>query len=160
MTGKLRRAAGRGLRKVLRSGQDLPTRPVVVETAVEPGSDLALVVGSPLFDDRWYATQTGVARTRTEAARHYLDNGDSPRPLPHPLFDPDYYAARLPVSLAEALGDGDPFVFYLRKQTRLRPTSPLFDVDGYVARSPESRDHPDGPLAHYLEVGASAGLLP
>ena len=131
--------------------------PAEVEAPPEPGSDLALVVDSPLFDDAWYAAQTGVARTRIEAARHYLDGEDSPQPPPHPLFDADYFVARLPVSLVEELADGDPFVFYLRKRLR---ASHQPDVRRCWVRGAEPRvaRAPGGPLAHYDQVGAIEGL--
>lgn len=155
-----RRLARRGravARRVLRGRQ---------EAAGLPASDLDLLVGSVLFDDEWYAFQTGVRRTRAEAAAHYLASHDPGaarpvrRPTPHPLFDPEFYVTGMSRRLLSDLGETDPFVFYLRGSGHRRHTHRLFDATTYLLDNVEARSFPFGPLAHYEAVGAAAGIKP
>jgi O-antigen biosynthesis protein len=117
---------------------------------------VALLMTSPLFDDQWYASLVGRPLTRRQAVRHYLSPQRPPGSSPHPLFDPAHFAAARP---AKVEGD-DPLVAYLQGRLFRAPTHPLFEVRRYVAEHPSSLEHPGGPVAHYCEVGAAAGLRP
>ncbi len=116
----------------------------------------ALLVGSPLFDPVWYAEVAGCDRRPAAAARHYLRRGARRGLHPHPLFATEHVLAGCP-SLAEG---GDALVGYLTQQRFDVATHPLFDLRGYTAANPAAATHPLGPLGHYLEVGAPAGLAP
>jgi O-antigen biosynthesis protein len=149
----LRRMAVRAARSV-RGTQGTP----FPETALTPSE--ALLVRAGLFDHRWYARLAGIGEDRVSAARHYLNRGAARGLHPHPLFDPAFYRSMLTDELSEELGDGDPFVFYLRRRTFRRPTHPLFNTQRYLKANPEAIEHERGPLGHYDEIGAAAGLTP
>jgi hypothetical protein len=118
--------------------------------------DEALLVASALFDHAWYAAAAGAAYTRRQAVAHYLAEGSAAGLTPHPLFDP------LTVRRARPgrVGDREPLVAYLRERLFHAPTHPLLDTFSYVRAHPESLEHPEGPLAHYVTAGAAAGLAP
>jgi len=113
-----------------------------------------------LFDEEWYARQVGRRFDREAAVRDYLTTGHREGRSPHPLFDPAAVRARWsPQRLAE-LGDGDPLTLYLRRRVFARSPHPLFDRDHYLQQAPGSLEHPAGPVGHYVETGAAAGLTP
>jgi len=114
-----------------------------------------LLVGSALFDDGWYSLCLGRTLTRREAAEHYLESGGELGLTPHPLFDPAFCAPRL-TRKKKGPAD-DPFVTYLRDRRFEVEVHPLFDVGRYVADEPAALTHRDGPIGHYLEVGAVRG---
>lgn len=118
--------------------------------------DRDLLAASSLFDHEWYAGQAGRAFTRDEAVAHYLGEGSAAGLTPHPLVDPTTIRLARP----GRVGDGEPLVAYLRHRMFHAPTHPLFDTFTYVRAHPESLEHPDGPVGHYVGVGAAAGLAP
>ncbi|GAA1963098.1 hypothetical protein GCM10009798_23660 [Nocardioides panacihumi] len=123
-----------------------------------PSAAERLLLESPLFDADWYAAQAGRPLRGTAAVRHYLAEGVARGLQPHPLFDPTFVRSQWTQSRLSRLGDGDPLTFYLRRQAYGTATHPLFDAAGYVLRTPEAATHPGGPTAHYVQVGAAAGL--
>ena len=126
--------------------------------ARRPDEQERRLLDSPLFDEEWYAGQAGVDLSGLAAVRHYLEVGVRQGLQPHPLFDPGHVRSQWSRARLAKLGDGDPLGFYLAKRAFRTSTHPLFDTSGYVARAPEAVDHPDGPTAHYVEVGAEAGV--
>jgi GT2 family glycosyltransferase len=116
-----------------------------------------LVVGSTLFDDGWYTLCLGRDLDRRQAAEHYLAHAAELGLTPHPLFDPAFCAP----DLAEKKGvPDDPLVTYLRDRRFDVDVHPLFDVERYVSDQPAALEHRDGPIGHYLEIGAPNGLVP
>lgn len=62
------------------------------------------------------------------------------------LFDPAYYVANTP-----SLGEADPLDHFLHTGWKSgADPSPAFTTKAYLAANPGSRDHPLGPLGHYL----------
>lgn len=116
-----------------------------------------MLARSPLFDASWYAEQCGKPLSRSAAARHYLRRGQAAGFTPHPLFDPQHFAE----NRAEEFSGVDPFVAYISSAKHLsEDTHPLFDVASYLASYPQALEHPGGPLAHYVDVGAPSGARP
>jgi GT2 family glycosyltransferase len=112
---------------------------------------------STLFDVEWYARISGCEAAKEAAVRHYLARGRRLGLPPHPLFDPDYFASQH----AAVIGERDPLAYYLSEpKSRKASPHPLFDVASYVAATPAAKNHPLGPLGHYLEAGAARGLRP
>ena len=134
----------------------------VVERArrLRRSEDERRLAGSVLFDEHWYGLQVGRRFGRRAAVRHYLEIGVGEGHQPHPLVDPAYLRSQWGPDRLRRLGAGDPLSLYLRRQAFRAGTHLLFDTAGYVARVPEAATHPSGPTAHYLEVGAGAGLAP
>ncbi|GAB7004471.1 hypothetical protein JCM18899A_19440 [Nocardioides sp. AN3] len=124
----------------------------------EPTEDERRLLASPLFDEEWYSAQVGRPLDRRTAVRHYLDVGVAAGHHPHPLFDPDYVRSQWGPARLRRLGAGDPLGLYLRRETYRASTHVLFDTARYVGLAPEAATYPGGPTAHYVEVGAAAGL--
>jgi O-antigen biosynthesis protein len=149
----LRRLVARGARRMRRLDEAPHAKP-------EPTSDEALLMRAGLFDHVSYARLAGIAEDRERAAHHYLTKGAARGLHPHPLFDPAYFRSMLDDELAEELGDGDPFLFYLRRRPFRRHTHPLFNTQRYIKANPEALQHERGPIGHYDDIGAAAGLTP
>jgi GT2 family glycosyltransferase len=149
----LRRAAGR-----LRGPgeQEGPGGPAAAADAGPDPDDVRLLLESVLFDPGWYAAAARCSTDPERAARHYLRQGTRRGLWPHPLFVPERVAARA----AEAVGESDPLVAYLRERLFDVSAHPLFDVGGYLRDHPEAVAHAAGPLGHYVEHGAAAGFAP
>ena len=73
---------------------------------------------------------------------------------PHPLLAPDLIATQIP---GPDLDGRDPVVEYVRGRLYDLEVHPLVDIGAYLGDHPDAANHPDGPLGHYLEVGAPAG---
>jgi GT2 family glycosyltransferase len=59
------------------------------------------------------------------------------------------------------LGKGrDPLVVYIKQYKFRTRTHPLFDLARYIKAHPRALNYPNGPVAHYLEVGAAKGFRP
>jgi hypothetical protein len=153
MIARSRGAARRVLDATRRADDSSDQVPVA---SPQQADDAAKILASPLFDAAWYAETAGCSPVPVEAARHYLRHGARRGLWPHPLFVPHHVAVRAP----EAVGEADPLVAYLEKRLFKLSPHPLFDLKGYVRAHPESRRHPSGPLGHYVEQGAAAGLAP
>ena len=143
--------------RLRRTRQQRATRAAAAAAARE---DEELLLGSVLFDEGWYSLQAGRTLDRSAAVRDYLSDGRLRGLSPHPLFDPESVRRRWSRARLKELGAGDPLVLYLRRRVFARPTHPLFDLDDYLRQAPEAADHPGGPVAHYCERGAAAGLAP
>src|SRR6478672_7792076 len=126
--------------------------------AIRTGEEERRLLASPLFDEEWYSLQVGHSLGRRAAVRHYLASGVAAGHHPHPLFDPAYVRSQWTPGRVERLGAGDPLGLYLRRETFRTPTHVLFDTARYVSLAPEAATHPGGPTAHYIEVGAGAGI--
>lgn len=113
-----------------------------------------LLHDSPLFDEEWYALRTGATGDRAELVRHYLATPVKRRTSPQPLFDPEWFRASVRLDLEGK----DPFVVYLRRRAFGAPTHPAFSTVHYRRTVKGAKKHPHGPLGHYLEVGAAAGV--
>jgi len=113
---------------------------------------------SPLFDEKWYSLQVGRPMRRRAAVRHYLEVGVAAGHHPHPLFDPAFVRSQMHPDRRRRLGAGDPLGLYLSRSAFHLVTHPAFDTEGYVDRVPAAASHPSGPTAHYVEVGAAAGI--
>ncbi|SFC43073.1 Glycosyltransferase, GT2 family [Nocardioides terrae] len=113
---------------------------------------------SPLFDEKWYSLQAGRPLRRRAAVRHYLEVGVAAGHHPHPLFDPAYVRSQMHPDRRRKLGAGDPLGLYLSRGAFHLVTHAAFDTEGYVGRVPAAASHPSGPTAHYVEVGAAAGI--
>ena len=111
-------------------------------------------MASPLFDEDWYSRVAEVSGSRLDLVRHYLRTPVAKRASPNPLFDRAWFRAHH----APDLGDRDPFLVYLRRKPFRTPTHPLFDTRRYLRRTPGASTHPHGPIGHYAEVGAAAGV--
>ena len=120
--------------------------------------DTERLAESPLFDEHWYADTTRFRGSRAEAIADYLGRPVGKRPSPHPMFDRAYVERELAESLGRDLTGRDAFLVYLRRRPKRISTHPLFDVRGYLRQSEDARQHSRGPVAHYLETGAAAGL--
>ncbi len=141
---RLRRAVGRVL----------DGRQTVTDSPDRLGPDGSRLLETPLFDEVYYARQAGVEGTRRELIRHYLRTPVGKRPSPHPLFDREFFAK----NYRPDLGQRDVFLVYLRRKAFRTPTHPLFDTRRYRRRNPGAATHPHGPIGHYQEVGAAAGI--
>lgn len=82
------------------------------EVAEYPASDLALVLGSGLFDTRWYLARCPDAASCGEhPAVHFLRHGAGQSLSPGPQFDAQDYLGRYP----DVAGSGvNPLIHYLR----------------------------------------------
>jgi GT2 family glycosyltransferase len=140
------------LRRVV--GRVLESRPTLPESSARLGPDATRLMESPLFDEAYYARQAGVEGTRLELVRHYLRTPVGRRPSPHPLFDRGFFTQ----SYRADVGHRDVFLVYLRRKAFRTPTHPLFDTRRYRRRNPGAATHPHGPIGHYQEVGATAGI--
>ncbi len=114
------------------------------------------VASSALFDAGWYAGLVGCDPHPLDAARHYLSRGASQGADPHPLFCSQWLVPRL----SAALDGASPLVAYLDQQAFSVPTHPLFDMESYLRACPSAATHPDGPVGHYIRVGAALELAP
>ncbi|TQL69405.1 GT2 family glycosyltransferase [Nocardioides albertanoniae] len=153
MDDELKRIARGGLRR----GRDLARKVYNDSPLYGRADDVRLLVDCPLFDHEWYAEQVGERLDRKRAARHYLEQ-DPAMPLaqPSPLFDPEFFVARLTPRLRKQMGDQDPFLYWLRAELWLQPTHPLFDTDGYTERRKTERFY-GGAIGHYVDRGARNG---
>lgn len=153
MDEELKRIARGGLRR----GRDLARKVYNDSPLYSRADDVRLLVDCPLFDHEWYAEQVGEPLDRKRAARHYLEQ-DPGKPLaqPGPLFDPEFFVARLTPRLRKQMGDQDPFLYWLRAELWLQPTHPLFDTDGYTERRKTENFH-GGAIGHYVDRGARNG---
>jgi GT2 family glycosyltransferase len=122
------RAVGRKTRAAFRnlSGTDPQS------SEPEPGSDAALLLASPLFDEKWYRLHCSSAGpTRASAIAHFLAFGSRLGMDPHPLFLCGWYLSENPDVL---LSGQNPLVHYLRTgDLETRNPHPLFDVAWYTA---------------------------
>ena len=58
---------------------------------IERDDAVAAVAASDLFDEEWYAAQTGLAfGSRADAAAHYVAHAATTDATPHPLFEPTW----------------------------------------------------------------------
>ncbi|MGH3350961.1 MAG: glycosyltransferase [Nocardioides sp.] len=153
MDEELKRIARGGLRR----GRDLARKVYNDSPLYSRADDVRLLVDCPLFDHEWYAEQVGERLDRKRAARHYLEQ-DPSRPLaqPSPLFDPEFFVARLTPRLRKQMGEQDPFLYWLRAELWLQPTHPLFDTDGYTERR-KTESFYGGAIGHYVDRGARNG---
>ena len=153
MDEELKRIARGGLRR----GRDLARKVYNDSPLYSRADDVRLLVDCPLFDHEWYAEQVGERLDRKRAARHYLEQ-DPAKPLaqPSPLFDPEFFVARLTPRLRKQMGDQDPFLYWLRAELWLQPTHPLFDTDGYTERR-KTENFYGGAIGHYVDRGARNG---
>ncbi len=119
---------------------------------VEP--NVPLLTRSPLFDESWYSQQVGKPMDRRAAIEHYLATPRPERASPSPLFERNFFRE----NHGQTPHDRDEFLVYHRKRRFKFATSPLFDPVEYRRRVPEARKHRYGPLGHYLEIGADAGI--
>ncbi|QCC76902.1 hypothetical protein [Nocardioides daphniae] len=115
---------------------------------------VALLLDSPLFDAEWYALRTGAQGDREALVRHYLATPREKRVSPQPLFDPAWFARCSKLDLTGK----DPFLVYLRRKPFGTPTHPAFSTVHYRRTVEGAKEHPHGPLGHYLEVGAPDGI--
>ena len=153
---RARRVVAGGLRRgrSLVAGTPAPEPEPEGGPAGGPRPAAALLLESPLFDTGWYCQQLGREVDKATAVRDYLDAGAAQGRTPHPLFDPEYFTEQF----SGEIGKRDPFTVYVRRGAFGTPTHPLFDTRRYRRAYPEAREHPHGPLGHYQEVGARAGL--
>ncbi|WP_133412049.1 glycosyltransferase family 2 protein [Vallicoccus soli] len=113
------------------------------------------VVGSLLFDEGWYAAQSGLRLpTRAAAAAHWLARGRHAGHAPHPLLEPQWWDPRPGASRRR-----DPVTAYRRART-LRSPHPFFDTVRWVQEHPSATAHPDGPLGHWLAAAGPGTPLP
>ena len=100
-----------------------------------------------------------VAARGTAPLLHYLAVGGAEGRTPHPLFDPDFYAAGNAADLgATGLSPLEHFVRV--GATRGRDPHPLFSIDWYVGARPDLAASGIDALSHYLEAGWREGLSP
>lgn len=112
----------------------------------------ALLTG--VFDEKWYAEQTGVKRPAPAAAWHYLSTGRrqglSPNPLSEPAWvDPEAWGQ--PYEAPERQG---------RPAESQQSPHPLVDLEAWGARHPEAASFDGGPLAHLIVRAPSDEPLP
>lgn len=100
-----------------------------METSGHPGlgpaSAIALILGSRLFDDQWYAAQSGLSfASREDAITHWVEHADA-EASPHPLFEPLWLYPRGRWRKHAP----DPLSYYLsRPDDRARSPHPLVDL--------------------------------
>lgn len=90
---------------------------------------------------------------------HYISTGAAEGRTPHPLFDPDVYAAANAADLA-ATGLSPLEHFVRIGAARGRDPHPLFSLDWYVSQRADLAASGVNPLVHYLEAGWREGLSP
>ena len=104
---------------------------------------------SGLFDDAWYRAQLDPTEHVDDAVAHFVAVGAARGLQPHPLFDPDHYAA---ADAAARRSTADPFTHFLAGGARRgHDPHPLFDAELVAGRHREARAHPHGPFGWYLE---------
>ena len=111
-----------------------------------------------LFDRGFYLmSHPDVAAAGIDPLEHFLECGLQEGRSPHPLFDPGFYAAQMPVQDASEI----PFLHYLREGAlnRLDP-HPLFDTKHYIAQTEAGTLFGQLPLLHLLASGARDQLSP
>lgn len=151
----------RALRAV-RARIGVPASPQARGAAAVAGDDAReLLFASALFDDVWYSLCVGKTLTRRDAIEHYLSSKRIRGLSPHPLFEPVFTAVGLRLDMGRYRDEGqdvdNALVVYLRDRRFDVAFHPLFDLDLYLAEHPEATEHADGPLGHYLQIGAPAG---
>ncbi len=104
-----------------------------------------------LFDRDFYlAANPDVAAAGIDALEHFLDWGLNEGRSPHPLFDPRFYAAQMPLLDVPEV----PFLHYLRDGARngLDP-HPLFITSHYITQTEDHSLFGQVPLLHFLSSG-------
>ena len=108
---------------------------------------------SVLFDEAYYranAEARGLPVGDDDPIDHYVEKGDAARIPPHPLFDPDYYAAHSPDVVRAGVNLLAHFVTYGRREGR----NPHPLVDLALIRSQLGADFDGDPLQAYLQSRA------
>lgn len=111
-----------------------------------------------LFDRGFYlARYPDVAASGLDALEHFLSRGMAEGRSPHPLFDAEFYAARMPPDCALEPA----FQHYLRSGAleQIDP-HPLFDTSYYITQTEQQTLYGQLPLLHLLTSGTRAQLSP
>lgn len=106
---------------------------------------LGAIVDSGLFDRPYYERQVGrTFASLPAAAWHYLEVGEVTGLSPHPLFEPAWYRRSSEMKGTIAFGH------FLRTGQDQGEAGPHFDAAAYLRTHPEAREHPGGPLGHFV----------
>jgi O-antigen biosynthesis protein len=116
------------------------------------------LVRAGLVDLEFYRTLSGEdLESEIAAARHLLTEGIELGLTCHPLLEP----GSLPPRLYSLWMEGHAFrPVMAAKRGNLSHTSPLFDVQTWVDLHPESVDHPEGPLGHFVATAGPDTRMP
>lgn len=122
-----------------------------------PGNrPLSVPASHPAFDRAWYERQAGLSFPDDVAAlSHLLEHGLESGLSPSPVIMAEFLAPPgRPQARRKAL------LRLLRGQGGTSRPHPLIDLDYYVGAFPEAATHEGGPIAHLVEVGLPAGVVP
>lgn len=140
--------------------------------------DIETVLGSKLFDARWYRQRHPVATAGPAAAAgHFLAHAHVPGHDPGPGFSMELYLQQNPDVASAGM---NPLLHYLRhgrSEGRKAPVrdardmqaakdieflrgTRLFDADFYLDSNPDIREAGVDPLDHYVRHGADEGRWP
>ena len=137
--------------RTVRRARRLATRFIDRAYAARPRSVIRDIRRSGLFDKQWYAEQleNGIPQG-IDPIEHYVKTG--PDVSPNPCILNDWYKQQHPDTPRKLVVP--PFIHYVtRGAARGLSPHPFFDVKEYLARMPSAKDHPGGPLGHYLDKG-------
>ncbi|MDD9206858.1 glycosyltransferase [Georgenia sp. 10Sc9-8] len=143
--------------EVRRLGGTIPAQPAAgtAEVSGSTGQHTRRVSASSLFDAEWYREQYELPAD-ANPARHYVTDGYREGNSPHPLFHELWYRQG---AGAKGRAAGPALLHYLdRGRSGAVSPHPTFPQERYLERHPDSAEHPDGPLGHYL--AAAGGGLP
>lgn len=129
--------------QVVKLGGSVPSRVAL------PTDEIAVshVRRSALFDEDWYVSQLyEPLPAGVDPVHHYVTHGHGLGLSPHPAFVGEWYVRQLGAKVSAA-----PLVHYLEfGAARGISPHPAFDAEAYLADHPDSGDHPDGPIGHFL----------
>jgi O-antigen biosynthesis protein len=115
---------------------------------------------SGLFDSAFYLrTYADVRPSDIDPALHYVEYGASEGRWPHPLFDPEYYAAGC--RAAGIAVPANPLLHFASEGWRI-PVNPhpWFDVSHYLTNHPDVKSSGLNPLFHFCWFGWVEGRSP
>src|SRR5690606_6396007 len=108
----------------------------------------------PFWQQAWVDTQVGHTRLRLE---DYLGDGQYWHLRPHPLFDPDWYAAAVDAHGGPSLVGRPLLHFACRGWDEAASPHRLFDASWYAGRLRRLAGSARNPLLHYLQSGYRSG---
>jgi glycosyltransferase involved in cell wall biosynthesis len=153
----MRAATRRAVRQLSRSARRRLRRPLAkvpgaqqVASPVRRERAVSRILASRVFDRSWYELQTGRTFSTDRAAiRDYLGSGRARGLSPSPLFEPAYYAPD-----DWRTSRVDPLVLYLVRPRGWGEASShvLFHGGLHLRDHPEAKQHPGGPLGHFVST--------
>lgn len=116
----------------------------------QQAKSLKIILAAGIFDTEYYSLQTGCEFASDVAAVwHFLEAGETLGLSPSPLYETSWYR-RSTRRRDEAARGAQAFAHFLRKGQVAGEAGPHFDARRYLADHPQAREHPGGPLGHFL----------